>query len=259
MSVINIDDEYGQRLAHELKGPGLATYGFRQKGADFSACDINISLNGIDMRVVTPRGEVAVKSPLVGNYNVSNVLAAYACASSYGISDGDIVKGIKDVRCVPGRLEPVSIGKGPAVFVDYAHTDDALKNVLQALNSLKKKGKIITVFGCGGDRDKTKRPLMGQVAESLSDVVIVTSDNPRTESDGAILEDIKKGITNTKSTFFEVDRTKAIFYALEKAQKDDVVLIAGKGHETYQILGKKVIDFDDRQKALEALKKYWDE
>ena len=257
LSIINIDDEYGRKLAQELKGSDLLTYGFREKGADFSAPEVKISLEGTEMTVVTPTGEVALKSPLVGYHNVSNILAAFTCASGCGVSDGHIVKGIKELHCVPGRLEPVSIGKGPLVFVDYAHTDDALKNVLQALNALKKKGKIITVFGCGGDRDKTKRPLMGRVAENLSDIIFVTSDNPRTEEPQSILEDIKKGITNVKPTFFEVDRTQAVFDAVKKAQKNDVILIAGKGHETYQILGKKVIDFDDRKKALEALEKFW--
>ena len=257
-SIINIDDEYGRKLAQELKGKDLVTYGFKQKGGDFSAQDIKITLAGIDMKMVTPQGEFKVKSPLVGYQNVSNILAAYACAGSLGIKDEYILKGVEKLYSVPGRLEPISIGKGPSIFVDYAHTDDALKNVLQALNALKKKGKIWTVFGCGGDRDKTKRPLMGKVAESLSDVVIVTSDNPRTESADSILEDIKKGMTHIKPTYFEVDRTQAIFFAIEKAREDDVILIAGKGHETYQILGKKVIDFDDRQKALKALKKYWD-
>ena len=258
--IINIDDEYGKKLAAIMKQGVVITYGF-SKEADFRVENVHMSLEGMKGTLITRGDQVSFSSRLVGNYNVSNILGASACMSHLGVPLPTILKGIEKLEAVPGRLERVVLKKGraerPMVFVDYAHTDDALKNVLGAIRALKPQGKVITVFGCGGDRDKTKRPLMGKIAAKLSDCVVVTSDNPRTEDPLKIIEDIQKGLPQNKNIFIEPDRKKAIFAAVKMAKPKDVILIAGKGHETYQILGSRVIDFDDRKKAWQALKKFW--
>ena len=190
-------------------------------------------------------------SPLIGSYNVDNLLYSIMALSQIGFSFEDIIKFIPELKTVPGRLENVSTGK-ISVFIDYAHSPDGLKCVLESLNKIRHKnpelsGKIITVFGCGGDRDKTKRPIMGDIAARLSDVVIITSDNPRKEDPAAIISDIQSGITSSDKIFVEVDRKEAIRNAIESAKEGDVVLIAGKGHEDYQIIGDQTVHFSDHE------------
>ncbi len=191
---------------------------------------------------------------LVGQHNVYNALAAFAAARQLEISPDSIRRGLEKLESVPGRLDPVKCGQSFTVLVDYAHTEDALKNVLSALQSIK-KNRILTLFGCGGDRDRSKRPAMGACAVTLSDYVIVTSDNPRTEDPEKIALDIEVGIHRTQKTNYEVilDREAAIKKIIGLAEKDDIVLVAGKGHETYQIFKDRTLHFDDREVAKKYL------
>ena len=195
-----------------------------------------------------------VTTPLLGLYNVSNCLAAAGLCLAAGFDLETIAAGLSALKTIPGRLEKIDFDCDFSVLVDYAHTDDALKNVLSTLKPLC-KGKLIVVFGCGGDRDKTKRPRMAQVAEQLADFIIVTSDNPRTENPDEIIKDIITGFENpdSQTIVIEPDRKKAIVSAIRTAVKNDIVLIAGKGHETYQIIGKQKFDFSDKQIAMECL------
>ena len=198
--------------------------------------------------------ERRVETSLAGKHNISNQLAAAGLCFAAGFDIETIARGLSSLKCVPGRLDAVDCGQDFDVFVDYAHTDDALGNVLSALRELC-AGRLIVVFGCGGDRDKTKRARMAKVAEQLADDIVVTSDNPRTEDPNAIIKDIIAGFTEThrENITVEPDRKKAIAIALGKARKDDIVLIAGKGHEDYQIIGGKTIHFDDKEAAKEIL------
>ena len=187
------------------------------------------------------------KLSILGRYNLYNVLGVIGIALQLGIEKERILERIRDTKGAPGRFELVNCGQDFIVVVDYAHTGDALENILNSINELK-KGRVITVFGCGGDRDATKRPIMGGIAQRLSDIAILTSDNPRTEDPHSIIEDVKKGMSGD-NYLVEEDREKAIMKAIEIAQKNDIILIAGKGHETYQILGRNKIHFDDREIA----------
>ncbi|MFH1613606.1 MAG: UDP-N-acetylmuramoyl-L-alanyl-D-glutamate--2,6-diaminopimelate ligase [Planctomycetota bacterium] len=193
-----------------------------------------------------------VETALVGRHNVSNHLAAAGLGLSAGFGLADVAAGLSALKNVPGRMEPVVCGQGFTVLIDYAHTDDALRNVLGTLRPLC-KGKLTVVFGCGGDRDKSKRPRMARAAEELAGKVIVTSDNPRTEEAGGIIEDILRGFSSKDKVVVEADRARAIEIAIGGAGKDDIVLIAGKGHETYQIIGERKIHFSDKQVAAEVL------
>ncbi len=266
-SVINIDDEWGRKLADELKAAGQRVVTFSQKNpiatapgsdpsADLTANDIAVSLiKGTSFRLSTAQGERQINSPLVGKPHVYNMLAATSAALELGYSLDAIQEGLEKCVGAPGRFERVSHDGDFAVVVDYAHSDDALLNVLKTARELT-SGKIITVFGCGGDRDRTKRGPMGEVAGRNSDFVIITSDNPRTENPIKIIEEIESGLKNTDCEYQVMsDRREAIFQALKKASANDVVLIAGKGHENYQIIGNEKFDFDDREVALEALEK----
>ena len=190
---------------------------------------------------------------LVGRHNVENALAAAAAMHGLGLDGETIARGLQDLRHVPGRLEPVEAGQPFRVLVDYAHTDDALEKVLTALRTIAPAARILCVFGCGGDRDRTKRPRMGRVAERLADRVVVTSDNPRSEEPRAIIEEIVRGLERPREVVIEPDRRRAIERAIADARAGDVLLIAGKGHETYQIVGPETIHFDDREVAREAL------
>jgi len=244
--IINIDDAYGSRLKKTGKGR-LLTYGL-SADADIRGTIERTGWEGSRLRVYAPQGRMDLATPLVGRHNAFNVLAAVAVAVAEGVSEAAIRSGIKACGSVPGRLERVKNERGLHVFVDYAHTDDALKNVLESLRRIPHNGNIITVFGCGGDRDRGKRPRMGRAVSRLSDYTIVTSDNPRTEDPQAIIQAILKGVVGGS---WEVvpDRRRAIGRALSKARPGDVVLIAGKGHEAYQIVGSNVIPFDDRAVA----------
>ncbi len=265
--IVNGDDPWGRKLLEETATAAL-TYGIESR-CDVMPESFTLSLEGIRAAVRAEGRVLPVVSPLIGKFNLYNILAATGAALSLGISDAHIWEGIERLRNVPGRLEKVSGAGEPAVFVDYAHTDDALRKVLQNLGEFK-RGKIITVFGCGGDRDRGKRPLMGEAAAALSDVTIVTSDNPRTEDPLAIIAEIETGIRplarekvppealgkNGRRKCYTLipDRESAIRRAVAVAGADDIVLIAGKGHEDYQILGDRKIPFDDRSVAREALR-----
>ncbi len=254
-SVINIDDEWGRKLVDELKAAGQRVVTFSlEKEANLTANDISVSLiKGTSFRLSTPSGERQINSPLVGKPHVYNMLAATAASLEIGYSLDAIQAGLEKCVGAPGRFERVPHDGDFAVVVDYAHSDDALLNVLKTARELT-SGKIITVFGCGGDRDKTKRGPMGEVAGRNSDFVIITSDNPRTENPLKIIEEIEVGVQKTDCEYQIVsDRRDAIFQALKKAKTSDVVLIAGKGHENYQIIGDDKFDFDDRKIASEAL------
>jgi UDP-N-acetylmuramoyl-L-alanyl-D-glutamate--2,6-diaminopimelate ligase len=250
-AVINRDDEYGQRLA------GLAartlTYGI-EPGADVSARRPAISLDGIEFMAETPAGKIEIRSKLVGRPNVYNILAAVGAGVALGLPKDVISAGITQLAAVPGRFERIDVGQPFLVVVDYAHTDDALRNLLATARGLNPEGRIITLFGCGGDRDRTKRPLMGEAAGHASDIVVLTSDNPRSEDPLLIINDVIVGVQRTKARLLvEVDRQKAIERALDEARSGDIVLLAGKGHETYQILRDKTIEFDDRAVARRVL------
>jgi len=260
-SVINIDDAWGAKLAHELKENGQNVVTFAQDtAADLTAENIEISLiNGTSFLLKTPQGDRKVVSPLVGKPHVYNILSATAAALELGFDLDSCVAGLEKCIGAPGRFERVEHDGNFAVVVDYAHSDDALLNTLKTAKELT-KGRIITVFGCGGDRDKTKRVPMGEVAGRNSDLVIATSDNPRTEDPLKILEEIEVGLKNTNCPYQIIsDRREAIHQAIAKAKENDVVIIAGKGHETYQIVGNEKYHFDDREIALEALEKLKEE
>jgi len=247
-AVINIDYDYGKRLYDEVS---LEKYSYSTSFADIYAKDISYSLNGIKGKIIIKDNEIELNSDLVGRHNLENILSAISAAYATGINLEAIREGVNGFKNVPGRLEKFE-KDGAYFFVDYAHTYDALKNVLVALIPFK-KSRLITVFGCGGDRDRTKRPRMARVAENYSDLTIVTSDNPRTEDPNSIIEEILTGFTNKDKVIVEADRRKAIKMVCSLAKDGDIVLIAGKGHENYQIIGKTKHHFDDREEIAKNL------
>jgi UDP-N-acetylmuramoyl-L-alanyl-D-glutamate--2,6-diaminopimelate ligase len=254
-SIINIDDPRGATLVDVAERP--VTYGIH-KPADVSPGPLSYSLEGLSFEIRAPQGNLRVSSSLVGKPNVYNILAAVATALSLNVPVDAIQRGLRQLSGVPGRFELASSARDDVtVMVDYAHTDDALRNLLETARPMATR-RLITVFGAGGDRDRTKRPLMGMVAARLSDVVVITSDNPRSEDPLAIIEDIKRGADpEMRQTNAEVlaipDRRDAIFKAVKLASAGDVVLIAGKGHEKYQEIGGRTFPFDDVAVAREAL------
>jgi UDP-N-acetylmuramoyl-L-alanyl-D-glutamate--2,6-diaminopimelate ligase len=255
-AIVNIDDPYGSRIVGHCPAP-VWTYALTNK-ADLRAEDVRLSLQGTEFTAATPFGNVSIKSQLVGEHNVYNLLAAIGVALHEGATPDQIRQALARVTNVPGRFERVFAGQSFTVVVDYAHTEDALVRLLTAAQTLK-TGRIITVFGCGGDRDRGKRPKMGEAAVRYSDVVILTSDNPRTEDPHAILEQVEQGVINALQQRPQVqyrkivDRREAIEEAVREAQEADMVLIAGKGHEDYQIIGTKKHHFDDREVARHAI------
>jgi len=256
-SIVNIDDEWGRRLADGLRAEGGSVTTFSQTGdADLTATEVEVSLlTGTSFALRTPAGERRIVSPLVGKPHVYNMLSATGAALALGFDLDSIVAGLEVCVGAPGRFERVPHDGDFAVVVDYAHSDDALLNTLRTARDLT-KGRIITVFGCGGDRDKTKRGPMGDVAGRNSDLVIVTSDNPRTEDPIAIIDQIVEGTRATSTPYLVVaDRREAIHQAIAKAKPEDVVLICGKGHETYQIVGHEKYHFDDREVAREGIER----
>ena len=259
-AVINIDDEWGVKLADELRASGQRVVTFSQAAGsttpDLFAENVAVSLiRGTSFRLKSPLGERDINSPLVGRPHVYNMLAATAAALELGYDLDAIVVGLSKCVGAPGRFERVPHEGDFAIVVDYAHTDDALLNTLQTARDLT-EGRIITVFGCGGDRDKTKRIPMGRVAGENSDAVFITSDNPRTEDPMRIIAEIEKGVQETGTKYTAIsDRREAIHRAVASASPGDVVIIAGKGHETYQIIGNDKFHFDDREVAAEALSK----
>jgi len=256
VAVINLQDEYGARLLplSQARGSEVLTYGLGR--GDFSAERIESGARGLRFEMRTPAGPVEIESPLVGKVNVYNILAAAAATQARGCSLNAIAVGAGDLRRVPGRFESVECGQEFMVVVDYAHTDDALRNLTAlARESLGgTRGRVITVFGCGGDRDRSKRPLMAEAAGRGSDFVVLTSDNPRSEDPTAILRDALPGLeaTGTRHTV-EPDRQLAIALAVREAKPGDIVLIAGKGHEKVQVTRQGSVPFDDVEVARQAL------
>ena len=242
-AVINIDDDHGKKLFSRTSSK-IMTYGIH-KHADVMAQDIELDVTGAKFKIVTKDEEIVVRSPLVGHFNVYNILAATAAAIAEGLSLDKIKKGIEHLRQVPGRVEKVDCQQDYTVLIDYAHTQDALDHVLRALRETS-DARIILVFGCGGDRDRSKRAEMGYVASQLATFTIITSDNPRTEDPQMIIDEICGGFEGDQYQVI-VDREEAIHQALSMADKGDIVLIAGKGHETYQIFKDRTIKFDERQ------------
>ena len=254
-AIINLDDTYGKRLIAQLDKSKVWTYSVNNPDADLYTTNLNYQSAGVNGDLHTPVGEAAFNSPLVGQFNLANLLAAVGAVLPLGIDLKLIVESLPQFTGVPGRMERVQISpeQDISVIVDYAHTPDSLENLLKAARPFI-NGKMICVFGCGGDRDRTKRPLMGKIAGQLADVAVVTSDNPRTESPQQILQDVVAGISDTVELIVIGDRAQAIAQAIANAEPGDGVLIAGKGHEDYQILGTEKIHFDDREQAKLGLK-----
>jgi len=251
-AVINCDDLWGCRLLNDKKFlAGRVSYGF-QEGAQVRGSSAVTDAHGSRMHVQSPWGDADVALQLIGRFNLYNALAAFAAAAALGIPIDRIVKALAEMQCVPGRLEAVPNTKGKRVFVDYAHTDDALLNVLETLREIT-SGRLVVVFGCGGNRDKGKRPLMGKVAARLADYSIITNDNPRNEVPEKIAADITAGFDSERKYEIVLDRKAAIARGLELISKKDVLLVAGKGHETYQEFNGAISPFDDREAVREAL------
>ena len=256
-AVVNWDTPYGQRLADQLAPKQVWTYSTQTTEADLYTSDLSYLANGVQGKLHTPLGTMAFTSPLVGQFNLENLLAAVGAALSMGVALETIAEALPSFGGVPGRMEQVKVSEDQdiSVIVDYAHTPDSLKNSLQAARPFV-SGRLICVFGCGGDRDRTKRPQMGRIAYDLADTVVVTSDNPRTEDPEQILQDIVDGVPAAlEEGQVLCDRAAAIKSAITMAQPGDCVLIAGKGHEDYQILGTEKVHFDDREQARLNLKK----
>ena len=247
-SIINIDDEYGKKYLEYTNG---ISYGIGQ--GDIQGEIKQITREGQEVTIKIFEKEYKINLRLLGRYNLSNLLGAIGAVKTLGLSDEEIISKIPLIHGAPGRFEPVKIDRDFTVIVDYAHTGDALENILKSINEFK-ANRVITVFGCGGDRDKTKRPIMGGIAEKYSDIVIVTSDNPRTEDPEEIIKDIVVGLTK-ENHIIEIHREKAIEKAISLAEKNDIILIAGKGHENYQVIGREKIHFDDKEEVIKAIKK----
>ena len=252
VGVINIDDPHSRFLREQTK-VRVITYGV-ENDADIMAKDIEVTLKGLKFRVVTPQGELKLTLNLTGLFNVYNSLAAIGAALALSLPFTAIKEGLEKIKGVAGRFELVDEGQDFAVVVDYAHTPDSLENILKTAQAFV-KGNIISVFGCGGDRDRTKRPIMGKIGTTYSDYSIITSDNPRSEEPSRITADVEEGAKEGGGQYeIIVDRKDAIKKAINHAQKDDMVIIAGKGHETYQIFRDGTVPFDDRQVAREFLR-----
>lgn len=249
-AVLNIDDN-ASKMYIECTSAHVVTYGIDNK-ATFQATNIKISAKGTEFDLVSPFGIHQVTIQLIGKFSVYNALASLAAAICSGITLENAISSLESVQGVSGRFELVDAGQEFTVIVDYSHTPDSLENVLQTIKQFV-QGKVWVVVGCGGDRDRTKRPLMAKIACELSDRPIFTSDNPRSEDPMEIIRDMEAGVSGQEYDVFP-DRREAITYAVKHAGRNDVILIAGKGHETYQIIGDKVLDFDDREVAREAIK-----
>jgi len=252
VAILNTDDEFGKRLAGIAKK--TVTYGL-ESNADITTKKFHLTFEGLTFAAHTPNGKVHVVSPLVGRINVYNLLAAIGAAQALDLSNGTIEQGIRQLESVSGRFQRIDLGQPFFVIVDYAHTDDALENLIRTARELNPKGRIITLFGCGGEKDRTKRPVMGEVTGRLSDLTILSSDNPRSEDPLKIISDIIVGLQKTAGKYLiEPDREKAIGMAMDEARAGDIVLLAGKGHENYQILADRTFEFDDREVARRALR-----
>lgn len=272
VAIINSDDPAGARI---MKGTTahVITFGLSDKAAVHPVGRITHDIHGLSFSVTTPDGPVEIESPLMGRHNIYNILTAVGVGTALGFSAVSIARGIRDMKAVPGRMEKVDEGQSFGVIVDYAHTEDALIRLLEAVREIA-SGKVITVFGCGGDRDRTKRPKMGTAALGGSDIVVVTSDNPRSEDPLEIIREIESGMadsgarvsesglslpTNGKKPYLVIpDRAEAIETAISIAGPGDIVVLAGKGHEDYQIIGNTKSSFDDRKVARSAIRKIMD-
>jgi UDP-N-acetylmuramoyl-L-alanyl-D-glutamate--2,6-diaminopimelate ligase len=256
-AIINLDDPLGQRLVQMVGDRHVWSYSINNPEADFYTENLTYLANGVTGTLHSPQGAITFNSPLVGRFNVENLLAAIATALHMGMSLKEVINRLPEFQNVPGRVERVQVSEQQdiTVVVDYAHTPDSLENLLKAMRPFTQR-ELICVFGCGGDRDRTKRPLMGGIAARLADQVYVTSDNPRTEDPQRILADVEAGVLvaiGDKPLVIEGDRRKCIQMAIAKAIAGDTVLIAGKGHEDYQIFGREKVHFDDREEAKLAL------
>jgi UDP-N-acetylmuramoyl-L-alanyl-D-glutamate--2,6-diaminopimelate ligase len=255
VSVLNFDDLYGKRIAEEVTGD-VWTYGLAG-GAKVQADNLSVSAEGMSFDFLYPDGAVRIKTALTGQHNVSNILAAVATCLALGLSLDEVAEGVRALENVPGRFEKVDMGQPFLVVVDYAHTEDALASVLRYARPVT-KGRLLTLMGCGGDRDRKKRPRMAAAALRESDQVFMTSDNPRTEDPVAILQQVEAGADlvegGRERSRTIVDRREAIRAIIGEAKEGDTVVIAGKGHEDYQIVGRERLSFDDREEAREALR-----
>ncbi len=263
VAIINIDDGWGERLAGDLNGTTVIRYGVKNRGADIRPLNLLASESGLEAGLATPAGDINISSSLLGEYNLMNIMASVGAAVALNLGKPDIKAGVRKAGRIPGRLEMVASAAGVRAFVDYAHTPDALRRALNVINMVSRR-RVITVFGCGGDRDREKRPVMGGHAVRFSDVAIITSDNPRGEDPLDIIKDIESGIDGVvrcdhyhtaPARFYTVipDRGEAIRTAVALAVDGDVILVAGKGHEDYQIIGDKRIPFDDRRVLREVM------
>jgi UDP-N-acetylmuramoyl-L-alanyl-D-glutamate--2,6-diaminopimelate ligase len=252
VAVLNADDPYSKRLG------GLAretvTYAI-EGSADIYAKKFQLAFSGLAFQAHTPKGKLQIESPLVGRINVYNILAAIGAAQAAHIPNESIEAGIRALESVPGRFQRVDAGQPFLVIVDFAHTDDALENLIKTARELNPKGRVITLFGCGGGKDRTKRPVMGEASGRLSDLTVLTNDNPRQEDPLKIISDIVVGLQKSRGRYLiEPDREKAIGMAFDEARAGDLVLLAGKGHEDYQILADRTLPWDDRKVARQALR-----
>jgi UDP-N-acetylmuramoyl-L-alanyl-D-glutamate--2,6-diaminopimelate ligase len=253
VAVLNIDDPYGARLGALAKR--TLTYGL-SSAADLTAKKFALSFHGLEFTAQTPAGPVEVRSSLVGRINVYNILAAIGAALALDIPVSKIEEGIRNLELVPGRFQRIDEGQPFLVVVDYAHADDALRNLISTARELNPAGRVITLFGAGGERDRSTRPPMGEAAGSLSDLVILTSDNPRSEDPLRIINDVIVGLQKVNGNYLiEPDRDIALAMAIDEAKPGDIVLLAGKGHENYQILRDRTFEFDDREKARAILRR----
>lgn len=248
-AIVNNDDPWTPRILEGCKAP-VFTYGIENK-SDLMVSNIRFSPFGTEFNLLYQGQSIPCFTPLIGRFNIYNCLAAVSVGLVKGVSLETLVPLLRAFKQVSGRLEPVANSLGLKIYVDFAHSSDSLANVLETLREFK-KGRLITVFGCGGDRDKGKRALMAEAAEKASDICVITSDNPRSEDPETICNEVINSFKNPKNHFKEVDRKKAISLAVEMANKEDLILIAGKGHETYQIFAHKTIEFDDRKIAAQA-------
>lgn len=244
-SVINIDDEYGKKLYEELSNTSNAILSYGIKNGELKAEFIDNE----KIKIRYKEREIVVNYKLLGNFNLYNTLGALGIILKMGEKLEIVAARIEELRPAPGRFETVECGQEYKVIVDYAHTPDALENVIKAAKNIKDRERVITLFGCGGDRDRKKRPIMARISEKYSDITILTSDNPRTENPEQIFEEVKKGFNFLEKHIFEPDREEAIKKAISIARKNDIILITGKGHETYHIIGLKKYHFDDKEIA----------
>lgn len=251
---INIDDEYGRKIAENCKKCDVLTYGINCD-ADIRAKNINISARGVTFDISYKDEDYPIDLCIPGKFSVYNALSAICAAIELGIEMETICEGLKNARGVMGRVEVVPTDTDYTVIIDYAHTPDGLENIISAVKEYA-KGRVITLFGCGGDRDNSKRAIMGEISGRFSDFTIITSDNPRTENPESIIAQIEEGIKKTDGDYTViVNRREAIDYALSNAKAEDVIILAGKGQETYQIIGKEKFDFDERAVVYECLNK----